>query len=204
MKFLAVDDEKMALNALESAIHKTCADAEVCCFQSAQEALQCASRTRFDADFLDISMCETSGLTLARALKELQPDSNIIFVTGYSDYALDAMELFSSGYLLKPVTPEKIRLALDNLRHPVTLPATGRLVIRCFGNFEVFVNGTPLPFTRHKSKELLAYLVDRCGAGCTMEEIAAVLWDDGQFDRSRRNQLHSYLSDLGKTLEQAA
>ena len=43
---------------------------------------------------------------------------------------------------------------------------------------EIFVGGRPLSFKRSKSKELLAYLVDRNGATCTNGEMLAVLWED--------------------------
>ena len=80
---------------------------------------------------------------------------SIIFVTGYSQYTMDALKLRVSGYLMKPVRTSDLRLELKNLRHP--LPEFNcRVRIQTFGNFEVFVDGRPLKFPRKKCKECLA------------------------------------------------
>ena len=68
-----------------------------------------------------------------------------------------------------------MRNVLENLRYPAEDVPAG-VKVQCFGNFEVFVGGRPLSFKRSKSKELLAYLVDRNGATCTNGEMLAVLW----------------------------
>ena len=102
-----------------------------------------------------------SGLEVAKQLKLWNPKINIIFVTAYDQYMLSAYKLRISGYLMKPVTKEDIAEELNNLRIPVMAKPENVLVAACFGNFEVFVNGESLSFTRSKTKELLAYLIDR-------------------------------------------
>lgn len=76
-----------------------------------------------------------------------------------------------------------------------------RLRIQCFGNFEVFVDEKPVTFPRKKSKELFAYLIDRRGSQVSMAEISSILWEDGEYNISRNNQIHSFLHDLVKTLD---
>ena len=90
----------------------------------------------------------------------------------------EAFELHASGYLLKPVTPVKIRQELDNLRCPVQSVSRNRVRFQTFGNFEAFIDGKPVKFQYELTKEMLAYLVDRNGALCTNGEIMAVLWED--------------------------
>lgn len=75
--------------------------------------------------------------------------------------------------------------------------------IQCFGNFEIFVGGRPLSFKRSKSKELLAYLVDRNGATCTNGEMLAVLWEDKPDTASLHSHLRNLIFDLSHTLEDA-
>lgn len=211
MKILAVDDEKIALEALEDALRKALTDSEICAFRTSAEALECAGKTSFNVAFLDIEMRDINGLELAKRLKDIKSDINIVFVTGYSEYALDALNLYVSGYILKPVTPEKVTDALAHLRTPVTKisvdNAAGteekKLRIQCFGSFEVFCGDEPLRFSRQRSKELLAYLIDRRGAQTSMAEIASVLWEDGQYNLSRNNQIHSFLHDMIATLDNA-
>lgn len=76
-------------------------------------------------------------------------------------------------------------------------------MIQCFGNFEIFVGGRALAFKRSKSKELLAYLVDRNGATCTNGEMLAVLWEDKPDTASLHSHLRNLIFDLSHTLEDA-
>ena len=117
-----------------------------------------------------------NGVELSKRLKLVCPNLNVIFATGYDDYMRDALSLRVSGYLKKPITPEDVLAELDNLRHPVK-PSGKRVRFQTFGNFEVFIDGEPAAFAREKTKEYLAYLVDR-GTVCTGAEIAAALWED--------------------------
>lgn len=178
MKIIAADDEKMALETLVEAIKKAEPDAEVTGFATGKEVLAYAEKNQCQAAFLDIRMSGMDGITLAKRLKTICPKINIIFSTGYTEYTGDAMFLRASGYVMKPVTPEKVREELDNLRFPVEKKSGKRLYIQTFGNFEVFADGRPLSFKYSKSKELLAYLVDRNGAMCTNGEAISVLWEN--------------------------
>lgn len=206
MKILAVDNERPSLEILARAILEAVPEAELQCFSHTSEAVREVRENAFrpDAAFLDIEMPGMTGLELAREIQLFSPSVNVIFVTGFSQYALDAMEQHSSGYLMKPVTREKVLHELQNLRHPPQRSfAIKKVKIQCFGSFQVFVEGRAVTFRREKSKELLAYLVDRRGAGCSASELASVLWEDGRFDRSRQKQLAVIRSDLAKSLEEA-
>lgn len=57
-----------------------------------------------------------SGIDVAKQLKEIIPDINIIFVTGYDEYTKDAMAIHASGYIEKPVTAGKVRKETEDLR----------------------------------------------------------------------------------------
>ncbi len=205
MNILAVDDERRALHTLERAITSVAPGAAVFCCTSAKEALCFAAEQRVDTAFLDITMPEMSGLLLAKHLKEIYGDTNIIFVTAYSQYMGDAFGLRASGYVLKPINPERVREELDNLRNPVVGPDKGGtgVHVQCFGNFAVFANGRPLPFARKKTKELFAYLVYRQGAYCGVNEIAATLWEGESDSSALQSYLRQLVADLAKTLQAA-
>lgn len=203
MRILAADDERLALSALEDAIRKAAPEAEVFPFRRPEELLAFAAENRCDIAFLDIEMRGMDGVELAKRLKRLYSDINIIFVTGYSQYAGSAFELHASGYLLKPVTSEKIELELSELRRPPTPKSETLLKVQCFGNFEVLAKGVPLHFERSRTKELLAYLIDRRGAAVNTGELCAVLWEDRPDSQSLRKHLRILLSDLSKTLQEA-
>lgn len=198
MRILAIDDERLALESLKDAIRTAAPEAEVIGFRYADEVLEYAERNVCDVAFCDIRMIDMNGLTLAEKLKEINPRINIIFATGYSMYHEAAFNMYASGYLLKPVTIEKIKEALENLRYPVE--AQKRIRFRAFGNFEVLCDGKPVTFKYSKSKELLAYLVDRKGAMCSVNECEAVLFeDDGHetYFKSIRRDLLDTFDELG-------
>ena len=77
-----------------------------------------------------------------------------------------------------------------------------RNVVRAktFGNFDVFVGDTLVTFEREKSKELLAYLIDRRGSSVTTEQIAVVLWEDEPYDRKMKNRVTMIISSLRNSL----
>ena len=198
MIVLAVDDEKLALEALSEAIAQADAGAVVHAFRHASEAIRFAEENTCDVAFLDIEMREMRGIDLAKKLKGIQPQLNIVFATGYDNYRGDAFDLHVSGYIMKPITADKVRIELDNLRHPLEPVAKNRVRFQTFGNFEVFIDNAPLHFKYEKTKELLAYLVDRRGALCSGAEIMTVLWEDEGHESYFRN----IRKDLTDTLTQ--
>ena len=118
MKILAIDDSPPALDVLTDAIREAQPNAEVFPFDDPFKLLYFAKKTPCDIAFLDIQMPEMNGLETAMALKKIKPSVNIIFVTAYSQYAIEAMKLRASGYVLKPATKEAVEREIENLRHP--------------------------------------------------------------------------------------
>lgn len=202
MRILAVDDEALAREMLEDAILEVLPDEEVISFSRASQAEKYAAENPCDIAFLDIQLRGTTGLELAEKIKKVTPRINIIFVTGYDEYKGDAMDLRASGYIMKPVTAEKVREELKDLRYPIGAQEPKKLRTRCFGNFEIFDrNGKPIHFSRSKSKELLAYLVYRNGASSTIREIAAALFEDSEFDRKCQVYMQQIVSAMNKSLK---
>ena len=198
MKIIAVDDEKIALQGLLSAIQKAAPNAEIYGFRYTREAIAHMESDPCDVAFLDIEMKGMNGVEVAEKLKAINPDVNIIFATGFGAYRDAAFDLHASGYLIKPITEANVKRELDNLRRPVS--TSKRLQIYTFGNFEVLYNNTPLRFKYQKTKEMLAYLVDRKGAMCSTGEIMAVLFDDDDHNayyQRIRSDLRSVFASIG-------
>ncbi|MGN0375337.1 MAG: response regulator [Butyrivibrio sp.] len=196
MRIIAVDDEKIALEGLVDSIKDVVKDCEVMGFRECTEALEYVRQNGCDIAFLDIRMRDMSGITLAKKLKEIKSQINIIFTTGYGEYAEDAFKLHASGYVLKPVTPEGIKTEMENLRHPLPVENTRKIRVRAFGNFEVFYDNKPIKFRYNKTRELLAYLVDRQGALCSNREIMSVLWENDEDDATHNSYLKKIRVDL--------
>lgn len=203
MVIFAADDEVYALKQLVEAIKKAEPLAEVLAFGNPRELLEHARSNSCDVAFLDVQMGELTGIEVAKQLKILHPNINIIFVTGYDAYMHKAIQLHASGYILKPATAESVKAELSNLLNPVVPVEENKLVVKCFGNFEVYADGKVLEFERAKTKELLAYLIDRRGAAVTSGEIRAVLWEDYATDGNTRSYLTKLKKDLTDTLKKA-
>lgn len=204
MRILAADDEPLALDMLADAISEAAPDAQIERFLKPSALLLFVKAHSADVAFLDIRMRGMTGIALAKQLKELLPALNIIFVTGYEEYAVDAMAMHASGYIRKPVTAEKVRAELMDLRRPVAPMEQARLRIRCFGNFDACTpDGAALHFERAKAKELLAYLVYRAGASCSVREIAAALFEDGAYDKKQRGYVQKIISSMMQSLKSA-
>ena len=138
MRILCVDDEPLALEMLTQAIEEAIPDADLHPFRKQSELLADAEENGCDIAFLDIHMRGMNGVELAKGLKQINPKMNIIFVTGYDEYTGDAMRLHASGYILKPVTKEKIEEEISDLRFPIVPKNDALLKVQCFGNFDVF------------------------------------------------------------------
>ena len=199
MKAITVDDEIYMLETLHEAVIAS-SDIELAeAFSSCSAALAYAAENPVDVAFLDINMRGIGGLGLAEKLMELHPRCKIIFCTGYEEYAVSAFQLHVSGYLMKPITPEAVQREINHIKG-VTV-AENLLSIKCFGNFEVLYNGKSLPFRRKKTKELLAVLVDRTGAGVTAKQICAILFPDDTDDTKNAAYLRQLILDLKTTLK---
>jgi two-component SAPR family response regulator len=201
MKTLVVDDSRREAASLARIIDGLFSQDACEVALDAQEALAKCKDTHYDVVFLDVEMPDASGFDVARELKGNSPSTNVVFVTGHSRYALDAWGTQASAFLLKPVDVEDVRRALGSLRSPIDPHYGQGLFVRCFGNFEVFYDSEPVCFERSKTKELLAYLLDRRGALVSMGELAAVLWEGLPDTPSRRSQLRTLISDLRRTFE---
>ena len=197
MKVLLVDDEHLNLVRLQTEAKKALPEGtEIFAYENPLEALKESKNKQIDIAFLDIEMPELNGIQLAKELKKINPTINVVFVTAYDSYAFDAYKIHASGYLSKPVKAQKITEELEALRHPILAKSDKRMTVKCFGNFEVFVDGNPLKFQRSKSKELFAYLVDREGATANINELNAVLWEE-----DHKSYLRNLIADIQQTLK---
>lgn len=199
MNVLIVDDEEMVLEETKETVGMELPGMKIIGTCSALEAVDIADRQQIGIAFLDIEMPGMDGLKLAEHLKKKNPDTNIIFVTAYAEYALEAFGLFASGYLMKPLQRKDVEKAVRNLRYPVT-DRKKKLRVQCFGNFEVFCGGEPVMFARAKAKEIFAYLVDLNGAAATTGELCGVLWEDSMDVEKKKHYLRNLIADIRKAL----
>ena len=197
MNILLVDDEELQLIRLKESIANVTKDATLYAFSNPTKVIEEVKDKNIDIAFLDIEMPMINGVMLAKSLKEINPKINIIFVTAYDNYALDAMKMHASGYVSKPVNEDKIKKEIEGLRYPIENKTTDKLQIKCFGNFDIFFKGSLVKFTYQKSKELFAYLVDREGSSANVNELNAILWEE-----DHKSYLRNLISDIQHTFKE--
>ena len=200
MRILIVDDEVHAVNNLEECVREIEPTAEIVTFTRSDVALEYAKADPiFDVAFLDINMPVIGGIELAKELKKLYYNLNVIFCTAYPEYTLAAIRVHASGYMNKPYEKEDVERELNDLLHPIEREMP-EVFVRTFGDFDVFVGGVAITFLRAKCKEMLAYLVSKRGGVANRKELAAVLFEDSYSLKTQNYLVHIY-SDLIKSLK---
>lgn len=116
---IMVDDEKIILNGGIPIIQDVLPDAVIEGFTKPSEAIEYAKHNKVDLAFLDIEMGKTSGLEICREFLDYNPKTNVIYLTAYADYALDAWSTGASGFMTKPLTADGVREQLEKLRYPI-------------------------------------------------------------------------------------
>ena len=115
LRAMIVDDEAPARSELRFLLEETGRVDAIVEASSAREAVEKLMEAKAEVIFLDISMPKTSGMQLAEALHKLKNPPAIVFVTAYSEYALDAFGVDAVDYLMKPVESDRLELALDKV-----------------------------------------------------------------------------------------
>lgn len=115
---IMVDDRKIILAGGLSVLEQAMPNATVIGFTRPSEALDYARANRIALAFLDIELGKTNGLELCRALLNINPRTNVVYLTAYSGYSLEAWDTGASGFMLKPITPEGVQAQLKKLRYP--------------------------------------------------------------------------------------
>lgn len=201
MYIIGVDDRKTIVQMLEKMLANIDTNGEHRFYTDPFEVIRDLDKP-VEVAFLDVEMPGMNGITLASKIKARYPLCNIIFLTGFSEYMPSAFEMHASDYVMKPFSQAKIAEALQHRRYRSPDLSDRPVRVQCFGSFEVFVNGEAVKFKRSKSKELLAYLIDRKGALCTMDMLIGNLYPESSADSSEKSKMRVYIADLIDTFSQ--
>jgi len=115
---ILVDDNKAILSDALTVMGEILPEATITGFICPLEAIEYAKANRVAMALLEIELGTISGLDLCHTLLDINPRTNIIFLTAYADYSIDAWKTQACGFILKPLTPEAIREQLKKLRYP--------------------------------------------------------------------------------------
>ncbi|MFL9841940.1 response regulator transcription factor [Sphingomonas sp. ST-64] len=125
MRILLVDDEPLALERLSFAL-RAIPDVEI--VGTASDGVQAREKItslKPDLAILDIQMPGLSGIDLAKALAGTPRPPEIMFVTAFNQFALDAFNVEAVDYLLKPVSFDRLRIAIERVRRRLSMLAAG-------------------------------------------------------------------------------
>src|SRR4051812_4615275 len=120
IRVILVDDEPQSCKSLAIKLKTVAEDIEiVSTYNYPERALSGIRKSKPDAVFLDIEMPGMNGFQLLEKLEEF--DFEVIFVTAYNEYMLNALHISALDYLLKPVETEELKNALGRLRKKISL-----------------------------------------------------------------------------------
>lgn len=193
MRIVLVDDEPYALEGLRMELADLAttgglADIEVVgLFEDGESLIREVTKLRPDLIFLDIEMPGMNGLKTFEGLLEMGVDAAIVFITAYSQYAIEAFELNAVDYIVKPATGERLRKTIERVRK-------SNLSIRCFGSFSICVGERELNagWRTRKAEELIAYLLCQKGRFVSKEKLAEVLWPEQDGEKGLSNLYLAY------------
>lgn len=118
-RVIVLDDEKIILRGEMITLEKVMPNASITGFSNPDDAITYAKSNNIRIIFSDIEMGAVNGIELSKEFLKINPRTNIIFLTAYADYSIDAWSTGASGFMVKPITEESLRKQLEHLRYPV-------------------------------------------------------------------------------------
>ena len=205
MHTITVDDESLSVRAMQRTLSKADPEGVHSGVYKVSEFFDYVRKhDDIDIAFVDIEM-NTDGITVTKKLKEIVPDINIVIYSGHPQYKADALDQHVSSFIVKPVTDEKLAVALANLRHPLKEKRADRkLKVVTFGNFIVYTEPDQvMTFSISHSMDVFAYLIDKCGYAVTARDIAADVFERDEFTKQTSKDISKYVNSLIKDLTAA-
>jgi len=206
IKAVLIDDERAALRGLEHLLKNYPMIEIAGMFTNPLEALEKIDKIKPRAVFLDINMPQLQGIDAASEILDRCPDCDIIFITAYDQYAVEAFELHALDYVLKPVSAERfdktVQRIIKKQKHTIPQKGEEKLIIRAFGRFQIGWEGhEPIKWRTEKTKELFAFLLHNSGRVVAKDEILEAVYSDADPEKSV-HQLHNGIYYIRKTLQE--
>lgn len=119
MNIIILDNHKLIITEIRRQVLSVLPSAECVCFTKQREAIEYVKKHRVDIALLDVDMPGLNGIEVAELMCQINPRLNIIFVTGYPEYALQAFTVPVSDFIVKPVSEDALRASFQKLRFPL-------------------------------------------------------------------------------------
>ena len=202
---ILIDDERLALRELEHFLKGHSEISVIAVFTDPVEAIKQIAKFKPQLVFLDIHMPQLQGVDAASQILDICDNIDIVFVTAYDNYAIEAFELHALDYVLKPINKTRFqstikRVLKSKIRNQPYY--NKRLQIQCLGKFQMFWSGeAPIKWRTEKTKELFAFLIHNRNRLLTKDEILGSLWTEYNPKRAIR-QLYNGIYYIRKTLDE--
>lgn len=212
LKAVIVDDEILAIHLLEAMLMEGNSIDVIGKFLNPQDAITSILTLKPDILFLDIEMAEMNGIELASKIEETAHLMDIVFVTAYEHYALEAFNVQAVDYILKPIEKERLIKTIDRIcqrRGKLDFSvSTLHEDIKIIGAFHfhvhsgrVYIANTSLTLST-KEFQILFFLAQRPGQIFHPSELYKLIWAEESFGQTKALKVH--ISNLRKKLEAAS
>ena len=176
-----IDDERHAIKEIEFYLKTYPEISVVASFLDPLEALKKLPELKPQLVFLDVQMPQLLGIDAASRILDIHPDTEIVFVTAYDQYAMEAFELNAIAYILKPIEQERfentIRKVTKRIQNATPVNSNKRLMIQCFGSFKIaWEHEEPFKWRSEKTKEVFAYLLMNAGKELTKDQMIETVY----------------------------
>jgi len=201
MKAIIITDDSLSLKKVINSIDAINNVELVKTFTGIKNVEEYVSINEVDVAFVDIESLKNKKLELINNIKKINKAIFVVLISDSKEDSFAAYSLHSVGFLLKPLNNELIINEIDHIK-TIAPHLNKRVEIRTFGNFSVLVNGKAIHFPIKKTKEILAYLVNKQGTQVDWPTLAAEVLDENLYDKVIQNRLHRYVECLKTTLKE--
>jgi len=214
MRVFLVDDEELALDVLERMLNRIENIQIVGKYMDSQKAFDDLKTESIDVVFLDLEMGGLNGLEFARRLLHKKEAPEVIFVTAYAQYAVEAFEVDALDYLLKPITISRLEKSIQKIEEKLKIKNIARtqiaegktnIFIHSLKDFQVFkgdkMSAPPMRWRTKKVKEMFCYLWLNNEKPVNKYRILEELWADAPLDKSTV-LLHTTVYQLRKAIKE--
>lgn len=195
MRIVCVDDERLSLQFIEKQLEQIEGISIVAMFTNPLEAKEYILNEAIDTAFLDVQMPGINGIQLAEQILEYKPDINIVFITAYDQYAVEAFQLNALDYVIKPTTVERLHKTLKRVKAKLKNTANDkdsnqedhslRIKVSNYLAFEEKPNVfQPVSWRTSKSQELFIYLLHNRNRLVEKSAIVDLLWYDHDVEKA--------------------
>lgn len=181
LKVLILEDEKYTLEFLEKLISSHPLVKHTYATSVGADAIDINNRFSIDLAFLDIELATAdnlNGIQVAKLLRSVNQDIQLVFITGYTNYALEGYSVHPYDYIIKPINKDRVLTVITELAKIKSKSPecqNDNLVVKS-KNKIVFINPNDIYFIEKQKKK--AFIHSRCGiyeTTCTISELELVL-----------------------------